>query len=77
MQPVPHNQETGGFYPFPYGYIPHFIATSTLPLQKPSGPEIIESRAFSLKEAGTLGMAQWPILKTMLDFYKQQVVPQR
>jgi 8-oxo-dGTP pyrophosphatase MutT (NUDIX family) len=68
-QPVAHNQKEGGFYPFPHGYIPHFIAISTLPLQKPSGMEIIESRAFSLSELGTLKMEQWPILKSMLDLY--------
>lgn len=70
-QPVPHNQKTDSFYPFPHGYIPHFIATSTLPLQKPSGSEITESRMFSLDELETLKIEQKPILNTMLDFYNQ------
>jgi 8-oxo-dGTP pyrophosphatase MutT (NUDIX family) len=69
-QPVPHNQKEGSFYPFPHGYIPHFIATSSLPLQKPSGVEIIESRAFLFDEVKSLGMEQWPILKVILDFYE-------
>lgn len=66
---VPHNQKENSFYPFPHGYIPHFIATSTLPLQKSSGVEIVESRAFSLTELEVLKMEQWLILRTMLDFY--------
>jgi 8-oxo-dGTP pyrophosphatase MutT (NUDIX family) len=70
-QPVPHDQKEDRFYPFPHGYIPHLIATSTLTLQKPSGTEIIESRAFSLEELEALEMEQWPILKAMLDFYNQ------
>lgn len=28
-QLVAHNQKADSFYPFPHGYIPHFIATST------------------------------------------------
>lgn len=70
-QPVPHNQKAGEFYPFPHGYMLHLIATSSLPLQKLSGAEIIESRAFSLEELEALRMEQWPILKVMLDFYNK------
>jgi 8-oxo-dGTP pyrophosphatase MutT (NUDIX family) len=70
-QPVPHAQVADRFYPFPHGYMPHFIAASTLPLQQPSGAEIIESRAFSLDELATLDMEQLPLLKIMLDFYNQ------
>jgi 8-oxo-dGTP pyrophosphatase MutT (NUDIX family) len=72
-QPVPHSQKEGEFYPFPYGYIPHFIATSTLPLRKPSGAEIIESRAVPMDELDILGVDQLSILKEMLDFYSQHV----
>lgn len=73
-RPVPHNQKEGSFYPFPHGYIPHFIAVSTLPLQKPSGVEIVESRAFSLEELESLDIEQWPILKIMLDFYDSNLL---
>jgi 8-oxo-dGTP pyrophosphatase MutT (NUDIX family) len=72
-QPVAHNQKEGSFYPFPHGYIPHFIATSTLSLQKPSGIEIVESQAFSFSELEALKMEQWPILKAMLDFYGSEL----
>ncbi len=66
-QPVPHSQKADSFYPFPHGYIPHFIATSTQLLQKPSGEEIVESRAFAFDELEALGMEQWPIVKVMLE----------
>lgn len=69
--PVPHNQNEGSFYPFPHGYIPHFIATSSLPLQAPSGAEIYERKAFSFEELEVLGMEQLPLLKSMLAFYEQ------
>lgn len=70
-QLVPHNQKTDSFYPFPHSYIPHFIATSTRPLQEANGMEIIESRAFSFEELGSLALnaRQRPILKAMLDSY--------
>jgi len=68
--PVPHNQNEGSFYPFPHGYIPHFIATSTLPPLAPSGVEIYESKAFSFEELETLDIEQAPLVKSMLDFYK-------
>lgn len=71
-QPVPHSQAAGRFYPFPHGYIPHFIATSTLPLHAPTGAEIYESKAFSfdeLKSIHDLNSEQWPLLKTMLELY--------
>lgn len=67
-QPVPHSQRAGIFYPFPHGYIPHLIATSTLPMRQPSGIEILEHRVFALEELETLGMEQWPIIKAMLPF---------
>lgn len=70
-QPVPHNQKAGSFYPFPHGYIPHFVATSTRPLQKPSGEEILQSRAFSFDELGALDMEQQPIVNIVLDHYRQ------
>lgn len=69
--PVPHNQNKGSFYPFPCGYIPHFIATSSLPLQAPSGAEIYESKAFSFDELETLNIEQISLLRCMLEFYKQ------
>ena len=67
--PFPNNLIEDSFYPFPYGYIPHFIATSTLPLQKPSGIEILESRAFSMDELDVLEEGTGGILKIMLEFY--------
>ncbi|HET8669413.1 MAG TPA: NUDIX domain-containing protein [Candidatus Saccharimonadales bacterium] len=66
-QPVAHTQKEGSFYPYPHGYIPHFTATSTLPLQKPSGEEITESRAFSFDKLESLGMEQFPIVRLMLE----------
>ncbi len=76
-KPVPHNQKAGSFYPFPHGYMPHFIATSTLPLQTPSGAEILESKAFSFDELETLKIEQLPLLKSMLEFYKKSALPDR
>ncbi|HEU4966099.1 MAG TPA: NUDIX hydrolase [Candidatus Saccharimonadales bacterium] len=70
-RPVSHNQRVGGFYPFPHGFIPHFIATSDLPLQRPSGLEIVESRVFSFDEVAKLHIEQWPILRAMLDSYRK------
>lgn len=74
-QPVPHNQKEGGFYPFPHGYIPHFIGISTLPLKEPTGMEIIERKAFSFDELATLDIEQAHLLKTMLDFYRTGGTP--
>jgi 8-oxo-dGTP pyrophosphatase MutT (NUDIX family) len=73
-KPEPHGQREGSFYPFPHGYIPHFVATSTLPLQEPNGEEILESKAFAFEELEALGMEQWPIIKTLLDFYEEHNV---
>lgn len=70
QRPVPHNQKENSFYPFPHGYIPHFIATSSLPLKEPTGIEIIESKAFSFDDLATLDIQQIDLLKTMIDFYK-------
>lgn len=69
-QPVPHSQKADSFYPFPHGYILHFVATSTLPLQKPTGEEIAESRAFAFDKVEGFNEDQWPILKSMLQFYR-------
>lgn len=68
-KPVSHSQR-GGCYPFPHGYIPHYIAISTLPLQKPTGEEILESRAFTVQDISGLDMAQRSLLEAGLAFYK-------
>jgi len=75
LEPVPHNQSQDSFYPFPYGYIPHFIATSRLPLLAPSGTEIYERKAFSFDELEVLSIEQTPLLKCMLEFYKKTALP--
>jgi 8-oxo-dGTP pyrophosphatase MutT (NUDIX family) len=72
-KPVPHNQDKDSFYPFPNGYIPHFIATSSLPLHAHSGTEIYERRAFSFDELESLTIEQLPLLKNMLQFYEHQL----
>lgn len=69
-KPVPHNQKENSFYPFPHGYIPHFIAISTLPLKEPIGAEIIESKAFFFDELAALDIEQGRLLQIMLDSYK-------
>lgn len=69
-KPVPHNQRGNNFYPFPHGYIPHFISISSLPLKEPTGMEIIERKAFSFDELPALDMEQTNIIKIMLDFYR-------
>lgn len=74
-KPVPHNQKEDSFYPFPHGYIPHFISVSTLPLEEPTGLEIIERKAFSFDELATLNIEQIRLLKTMLSFYKTTALP--
>lgn len=66
-KPIPHNQSANSFYPFPHGYIPHFIATSSQPLQPHTGLEIYESRAFSFAEIETLPIEQMPLVKHMLS----------
>lgn len=68
-QPVPHSQKADSFYPFPHGYIPHFIATSMLPLLKPTGEEIVESRAFAFDEIPKLDTEQRQIMELMIDAY--------
>lgn len=68
-KPVPHNQKVDSFYPFPHGYIPHFIAMSTLPLQQPTGEEIVESRAFAFDEIPQLDTEQRQIMELMIDTY--------
>lgn len=70
LKPVVHNQRKDSFYPFPHGYIPHFVATGTAPLRLPYGAEILESKAFSFEELETLGIEQLPLLKKMLEFYR-------
>jgi 8-oxo-dGTP pyrophosphatase MutT (NUDIX family) len=74
-KPVPHNQKENSFYPFPHGYIPHFISISTLPLEEPTGMEIIERKAFSFDELATLNIEQARLIKTMIDFYKTRALP--
>ena len=74
LKPAPHNQRPGSFYPFPHGYIPHFIATSTLPLAAPSGAEIYERKAFAFDELEALNMNQLPLIRHMLAFYKSHLL---
>ena len=68
-KPVPHSQKADSFYPFPHGYIPHFIATSAQPLQAHTGLEIYESKAFSFSELNALPIEQLPLLQQMLNVY--------
>lgn len=67
--PIVHSQRDG-YYPFPHGYIPHFVAVSSQPLQKPTGAEIVESREFSPDELRTLGMEQELLIELGLQFYR-------
>lgn len=69
-QPIPHSQREG-FYPFPHGYIPHFIAVSAAPLQPPSGPETEESKTFTFDELRSLTIEQAPLIKAMLASYEK------
>ncbi len=70
-RPVPH-RDRDGYYPFPVGYIAHFLASSTLPLQPPTGEEILESRIFSRAELSKLEYEQLPIIHAGIDIYARK-----
>jgi 8-oxo-dGTP pyrophosphatase MutT (NUDIX family) len=50
---VPHPRP-GKEYPFPTGYMTYYWATTTQPLAKPTGEEIIESGSFAIDDIHTL-----------------------
>ncbi|HSX06827.1 MAG TPA: NUDIX domain-containing protein [Candidatus Saccharimonadia bacterium] len=67
-KPVPNR--TGDYYPFPISYIPHFIATTELPVSNPSGEEVVESASFSLEEIAALQFETKEILEAGIEAYK-------
>jgi len=51
---VPH-QRSGKNYPFPTSYMAYYWATTSQPLETPTGEEIIESGSFGVDELAALG----------------------
>ena len=62
------NDHHGGTYP-PISYIPHFIALTDAPLSAATGTEVLESRAFSIKEITRLKSAHEPLILAGLKKY--------
>lgn len=46
-----YKNKNGGFYPYPIGYIPHYIGKiNEKPLAVPKGEEIVKAGLFSYEE---------------------------
>ena len=60
---VPTPARHGKTYPFPISYIAYYWATTSLPLQTPSGEEILESGSFAPNEIRTLKTPDEPVIK--------------
>jgi len=68
----PTQSPLGGYYPFPTTYIPHFVATSALPLQAPTGQEILEARVFAGHELEPMQLEQYRLIQTGLQSHNRQ-----
>jgi hypothetical protein len=66
-QPVANR--TGGYYPFPVSYIPHYIATTKSPIADTTGHEVVGSGLFSVAEVKKLGILTEGILWIGLEAY--------
>ncbi|HSW65671.1 MAG TPA: NUDIX hydrolase [Bacillota bacterium] len=66
-QPVANR--TGGYYPFPVSYIPHYIATAEMPIVGTTGHEVIDSGLFSVAEVKKLGMPTEDVIGIGLEAY--------
>lgn len=68
QQPVPNR--SGGYYPFPVSYIPHYVATTTLPITSPTGQEVEESALFTIAELQQTNMPSKDIAMIGFEAYK-------
>jgi len=67
--PEPH-QQPGKLYPFPVSYIPFFLATTTKATVQPTGPEVLASQSFSIKELAGLQSGDQKVIELGWEFYK-------
>lgn len=71
-KPTPHPDPTRE-YPFPISHIPFYLATSSQPLQKATGEEVLDTRAFAIEEIEKMDLADWPTIEAVWQIYLQNL----
>ena len=71
-KPTPHPDPTRE-YPFPISHIPFYLATSSQPLQKATGEEVLDTGAFAIEEIEKMDLADWPTIEAVWQIYQQNL----
>ncbi len=66
---IPEPARSGKNYPFPTSYIAYYWATTSRPLQAPTGEEILESGSFRRDEVGRLHTPDQPAIEAGWEAY--------
>ena len=65
------SKRPGITYPFPTSYMTYYWATTSKPLQAPTGEEILESGSFALDELGALKSADQIVIEAGWEAYSK------